>query len=757
MILIYITTFLSLDHCMLPSKVRPVCQFPLKPSVHAAIPVSIPVAIALAFSVGQIGIAHAADAPSTTSTASAKSQPSGPSPQQNDIALPAVSVSASAPVNSPQQLETRMSNGALGTRSQLDTPFSTTVVDQEALASKQVSKLGDVFISDASVSDNSDVGNAWASYITVRGLQLDWQNGFKIDGMPFNGYGISLPYEQLERVELLKGLSGFMYGFVSPGGVVNYVTKKPATTPVRSVDFGYRNDGVFSEHVDLSQRFGPDQMFGARINATHEEGKAYNDSYVHRDAVSVALDAQLTKALSVDFNALYQERSTSGQEASLYTGQYVGNSLPQTISSGNSNLNSAGQHLNTNLQLYTGGVHYQFSPDWKASVNYSYSTARRDRNESALYLENYAGDYDDYRYYGIEAHQYSQMQAVLEGKVRTGPLTHQVVLGAAWQKQVNYYEDGNFSGLIGSGNIRSQNTNAYYPSVDVGTYRTSDITQKSLFFSDTISITDRLSVLAGIRYTHYQQRSFDTSGQTASLYAKDGVTTPSFAIMYKLDAHTTAYASYVEALEAGASVGTLYANAGALLNPLRSKQFEIGLKTAHERWSATAAVFRIERGAAYANSQNVYVQDGKSIYEGLEVAGAARLGSQWDVGGSVMALDSWYARGSANNSNRVAGAPTFVLAGHVGYQVPLLEGLELGADTKFTGNTELRASNNLQLPGFLLLNLGATYRTRIGHNDVTLRAALDNALNRRYWEFQYADYVRAGDPRTISLNAKIDF
>jgi hypothetical protein len=27
----------------------------------------------------------------------------------------------------------------------------------------------------------------------------------------------------------------------------------------------------------------------------------------------------------------------------------------------------------------------------------------------------------------------------------------------------------------------------------------------------------------------------------------------------------------------------------------------------------------------------------------------------------------------------------------------------------------------------------------------------------RYWEYQYADYVTPGDPRTLSLNARIDF
>ncbi|MFS2037158.1 TonB-dependent receptor plug domain-containing protein, partial [Polaromonas sp. CT11-55] len=73
----------------------------------------------------------------------------------------------------------------------------------EDMAERQVSKLGDVFALDASVSDNSGAYSAWASYITVRGLPLDWQNGYRINGQPFLSYAITLPYEHFEQIELL--------------------------------------------------------------------------------------------------------------------------------------------------------------------------------------------------------------------------------------------------------------------------------------------------------------------------------------------------------------------------------------------------------------------------------------------------------------------------------------------------------------------------------------------------------------------------
>ncbi|PAK10297.1 TonB-dependent siderophore receptor [Burkholderia ubonensis] len=669
--------------------------------------------------------------------------------------LPAVNVTATH--DSPQHLRDEISGGALGSLRQLDTPFSTTIVTSEELEARRPYKLGDVFAGDASVSDNSGAYGAWASYATVRGMQVDWQNGFKIDGLPFVAYGITMPYEQLERVELLKGLGGFMYGFATPGGVINYVTKQPGAAPVRSIDVGYRSTNIWTEHVDLGQRFGPNGMFGARLNATHEEGKTYNDGNIRRDSVSLALQANLTRDLSVNFGALYQERRTTGQTPSIFMGGYKGGALPATISGGTTNLGGTDQYLNTNLQLYTFGAQYQLAPDWQLSATYSYSKATRKRNESTLALQNAAGDYTDSRYVGMEDHRFSQWQAMLEGKVRTGPFSHRIVLGAAWQKQANDYPTNSVFQSLGAGNLYAPNPYRFDSPHGFVQYRDSEITQKSLFASDTIALTERWSVLAGARYMNYAQTSFKPTGGTNPGYAQSGVVTPTFAVMFKVAPATTAYASYVESLEPGSRVNDVYANAGQVLKPLRSKQYEVGIKSEQARWSATAALFRIERMAEYANAANVYVQDGEAVFQGLELGATAQLGRQWNAGLDLMLLDAWYAKGAANNGNRVAGAPRFVVAGKLGYAVPAVPGLTLGVDAKFTGATPLRAAGGIDAPGFLVVNAGASYLTRIGRHDVTLRASLDNLLNRRYWEFQYADYVKPGDPRTVSVSARIDF
>jgi len=714
-----------------------------------------------AFAQSTEGLAAASASPANPATsANSTNVPAPEKEKEKDQALPAVKISATAENDSPLHLATPVSNGALGTRSQLDTPFSTTVVTGDDLADRQANKLGDVFAGDASVSDNSNAYSAWATYITIRGLPIDWQNGFRIDGNPFISYGITMPYQNFERVELLKGLSSFMYGFVQPGGVVNYVTKRPGPEPVTSFEVGYRTDGVLSQHVDLSRRFGPDGMFGARINYTHEAGKTYNAGDINRNAVAVALDGQLTRDLDVYFNAIYQQSRSSGQTPSIYIpGSYVGTGLPATISGGTNWLGGTDQHLNTNLQLYTAGVKYQIAPDWTFNTAASYSKSSRDRNESTLTLLNQAGDYTDSRWNGDEGHQDIYWQGTFEGKVKTGPFTHQLVFGAAVQHQTNDYgtADGTVIVPLGAGNLYEPNPFRYYSGSGLQKYRASEINQKSLFASDTVQLTSRWSVLAGLRMTNYDQESYSESGATTAAYGKNGVLTPTLALMYKLDPETTLYASYVEALEAGQIVSSIYANGGSVLNPLRSRQYEVGIKSEHARWSANAALFRIERGASYANDQNVLTQDGNSIYEGMETGGSVRLGRSWQVAGDVMLLDTWYAKGQQFNGNRVAGAPQFTAAARVTYDVPYVPGLQLGADAKYTGSVKVRPQGDLETGGYLLVNAGASYLTRIGGHDVTLRAAVDNLTNRRYWMFQYDSYIAPGDPRTFSLNAKIDF
>ncbi|WP_076591086.1 TonB-dependent siderophore receptor [Herminiimonas arsenitoxidans] len=673
-------------------------------------------------------------------------------------ALPEVKVTSTALADTGQHLNAPVNSGALGNRTVLETPFSSTVVTSADIAERQISKLGDVFATDASVSDNSGAYGAWATYLTVRGLALDFQNSFRIDGKPFLSYVVTLPYEHMEQIELLKGSTGFMYGFGSPGGLVNYVTKKPTDEPLRSVGVGYSSKGLLSEHVDIGGRVGENGRFGYRLNATHEEGRTFNNGSLNRNALSLALDARLTDKLTWDFQSIAQDRKAVGQEPTITTFGLVGNRLPSPIRNDNSTIVGSGVYADNSFRFYSTGLKYELTPDWKISANYSHSSTTTRRNESVLGLTDSLGNYTDTRSDYGESYQFNQLQAMLEGKFQTGSFEHQVVVGASALKLKNDYSRISVYQLIGTGNLASQNTNSYYSSGDLGLYRGGDMTQKALFASDTIKLSERVSVLAGLRYTNYSHATYKSDGTALSdPYKQNGIKTPTLALMYKLTPNTMAYTSYMESLEPGTVVGLTYANQRSVLDPLKSKQYEVGIKTEQSDWSATAAIFRIEKKSQYGNSANVFVQDGMAIYQGLELGAAARLAKNWNVGGSLMLLDSEYKNALVGTGNRVAGAPEAIVAAQLAYTVPQVPGLKLNANAKYTGATMLRASNDIQVAGYTLLNLGAVYDTRIGGYDTTFRLAINNATDKRYWMFQYENYVKAGDPRSLTLNATFKF
>src|SRR3546814_4675223 len=96
-------------------------------------------------------------------------------------------------------------------------------------------------------------------------------------------------------------------------------------------------------------------------------------------------------------------------------------------------------------------------------------------------------------------------------------------------------------------------------------------------------------------------------------------------------------------------------------------------------------------------------------------------------------MDSEYKRGSDYTGNLVAGAPKFVAAARVAYAVPQLPGLKLRADVKYTGATMLGASNKVEVSDYAIVNIGATYDTRLYGYETTFRAGINNVADKRYW------------------------
>lgn len=189
-------------------------------------------------------------------------QPSGSSGSQ--ATLPEVRVTADA--------DKQSSVAGFGDQPVLDTPFSVKVLPKELLTNQGVEDIGELDRLDASVTSSAQSPGDY-SQVLIRGVGLhNWSN-YRYNGlMMVNQQSTGL--ENKERVEILKGLSALQAGFANPGGLVNYVTKRPGAESINDVHVAANEHGNAKVHTDIS-RGAADGSFGVRVNAAWEELRSY--------------------------------------------------------------------------------------------------------------------------------------------------------------------------------------------------------------------------------------------------------------------------------------------------------------------------------------------------------------------------------------------------------------------------------------------------------------------------------------------------
>lgn len=653
----------------------------------------------------------------------------------------------------------RVSNGALGDRKAVDTPFSVNAVSSDEIQQRMAQTANDVFKYDPAVQVLGDNARTENSYFSVRGIRVDMLNGTKVDGQNFVTWDADIPLEPFEQVELLKGLSGFMYGFGSPGGIINYVAKRPTDTPLREVTIGYQTNNVWSEKVDVGGRFGNDDRFGYRINAVNEDGNTSEQGvHVRRQTFSLATDFRITPDLTWNADIMYWKRKSQGTIFGLSFGT---DTIPAASSVARNLAQPWSSHETDTLTVGTG-VDYRINSDWKTSFKYRFARQNRLNADSFLFVTDDAGNYSDTNYRWKTAYYYQAYDAMVQGKFDTGGLKHEIVAGLGYLSQVRELDNG----LGGNGIFMGMN-NLYNPIAldeqagvgkDYIPYRDYKIQQKSVYLSDTVQITPRLSVLAGLRYNMFSQDNYSPEAVRTSRYSANPIT-PTAAVMFKTDDFSTAYVSYVESLEPGGSAGPTAANAGETFGPLKSRQYEVGFKTDRDRWGANLALFRVDKGYEYTNTSNVFVQNGKQRFTGVDTSGWWRVARDVRLMGGVL----WLHTKTTDvddpqvNGNRVFATPNYIVTGRVEYDTPFVPGLTLWTGAKVTGSMYVNSANTQQIPSYTTADVGARYTTRMAGKQVTVRAVLNNVFNRRYWTTTYDGFVLPAATRTFLMNASLQF
>ena len=689
----------------------------------------------------------------------------------SDNSLPAVRVQASrakpeGDAERGYRASTASQVGALGAKPLQDTPFSINIISRELIENVQASKPDDV-IKINPVLQLNNPQSRFFSGVTMRGFSVG--SNKRIDGQP-NANMISVDMEDKERVEVLTGLSGFLYGPGNVGGTLNYVLKRPSADRFSRVTVGVTEGSSAYVHGDFNLPIDELGRFATRLNVVAQDGDTATDHQsISRQLVSGALDWNVTQRLKVQFDASYSHYRMDG------TNPYwsVANSTvkyPGAPDAG-SYWGQPFTHTETNQEHVAARLQWEVSD----ALGIRAGVARR-KSDSALVAANnifssssgaYAVQTSDWEYPDITN---QSMYALADIRFNTGVVRHKVTAGffGDVDERTNYRSSpgGWASNTTGGFNLSSPIYFTSEPLPATGAKYVANRTHNSnLVVGNDIEFGDQWGALIGLTQSTIYDKAFGATGATTSVYDKTRVT-PSVSLLFKPGPNVTLYGSYIESMEKGGSAAKTnnskdVTNKDAVMPPLESQQVELGVKATVGGVLMTAALFQIDKGLQYyqynaGNDNYTYVQSGRQVHQGLELTSTGRVLPGLTVVGGVTIMDAKVTRNRANTAlegKTPANVAENFAKVYAEYDLPAVAGLTLTGGLYYTGKQAVDALNTDEIPDFTTADIGVRYKTRVSNVPLTLRLNINNVTNKSYWLTANS----TGASRTVAFSGQFEF
>ena len=663
--------------------------------------------------------------------------------------------------------------GILGTKDNLDTPFSITSYTNELIQDRQARGIGDVLQNDPTVRVARGFGNFQESYF-IRGFILS------SDDIAYNGlYGLLprqyISTELIERVEVLRGASAFLNG-ANPGGggiggAINLLPKRASNEALTRVTAGISSGSQFSLSTDISRRFGPDGSTGIRVDAAvRDGGTGIDDEKVKLGVAAVGLDwrsrdLRLSADLGVQNHRLKRTRTNVTLGAGVTT-------VPDAPD-GDSNWAQPWTYSNERDVFGTFRGEVDLAADTTAWAAFGLRRGDEANSLGNITVSNGTSGAASYsRFDNTREDSVNTAELGLRGKLRTGPVDHE------WVVSSNYFElKKNNAYAWDYGN--DQATNLYAPvSITLPAFSGGGFSENqladpkidgvtrtySLAVGDTLSLlNDDLKVTLGLRYQSIYAANYASGVVSQPIYSQDRVS-PLLGAVYKLDKQVAIYGNYVEGLTQGGSAPlTGVTNRGETLAPYVSRQKEIGVKYDGGKLGADLALFTTTRPRGDVLGGGTYAVSGEDRHRGVELTLRGEPVSGLRLLGGLTWLDAKQKStlSATTEGKQVIGVPRFQSTLGAEWDIPGLKALAVDARIVHTGARYANETNTLKVPGFTRLDVGARYYTELQGVPVTLRARIDNLTNRDYWAsvggYPNNGYLAAGAPRTFNLSASFDF
>jgi iron complex outermembrane receptor protein len=542
--------------------------------------------------------------------------------------------------------------------------------------------------------------DAGTNIITVRGVSANRNQAasiaFVVDGVALaDSEFFTADLFGLERVEILKGPQGALYGKNAIGGVVNVVTRQPSTDLGGRVQVGVGNGEQYSIDGLVTGALGTDRVRGLLAGSLRDTDGFIDNStlgqpvdFMRSTNVRARVMADLTDALTLDLRANYMDESGGAAWAAPFPAtQLTGGKLDPDL-------------LGNPINDYRGVT----DREWRGiSATLTYETSAGTFSATSGY-----DDYSKYWEGDLDASPLPIVQPVSQ-PIDLEVFTQEVRFTSSAEDRLQW--------IAGAFDQNTRRERLDYlsralPVPDV--LYTSEADQIAGFLQASYQLTDRLNVLGALRYDEDRRdevASIPAAGMvTRSLGASFDKWQPKVSLSYDVTPRHMIYATYAAGFKTGGfnpapAPGDSF---GPIYGPETTKSYEVGAKTAwlDQRLIANFAVFVLD----YQDKQEFVLTPTLSQatinvpqvdVEGFELQLGARITDH-------LKLDAAYGR-------TIAEMKDF----HT---------------SNFLGPRDYSGNRTTYTPPFNL-NVGAEYRRGLGSSNMNATLRIDySRVGRTFWE-----------------------
>jgi iron complex outermembrane receptor protein len=624
---------------------------------------------------------------------------------------------------------------------------SVQVIDADTIAALGAQSIGDVLrVAPDASAGYSRVGAFQSESLRVRGLHAGQvRNGIR---QHYLEEADASALSNIERIEVLKGPSGVLYGPSGLGGVLSIVTRQP------DGQFGAQLSATLGSQaqklITADFRVPVSEQMSMRVTGQIERSGTFVDhDNIDRENLAFALQRALSDRVIAHLVTEYVERRTQ---------YYPGLPLEGTVLPGNATPLPRSLYLGEPSQDELS-VHAPLVQAWAdVKLNDRWTLTPR------LQYEGFNADFTQIRLQGAQADRTtinrdgrsgsrddagSTAQIDLSGSLVTGLLTHRLLAGYEFVRERGQLMQYELTGVPPISVL-----NPVYAFVLNGPNRTlafdrhRKLDSSALYLQDQITLTPRWRVTGSVRHSWLEDsvRDAGAAGRGTEVQSTPWQLGSTFALRNGL----ALYGGYGRGFDAEFS-GGLRAADGSPLQPERSAQLEGGIRLSQGALRGSLSAFQLRRSESLSSdprNPGFSLNAGAQRVRGVALQGDWQAAPLWTLSGGYALLQAKITRSNdGDQGSRPADVPRHSAALRTAYEIPR-HALTLRAALSHVSDRLPASGSSIRLHGYTLLDTGVSWKIRTVEVDV----ALTNLADKRYFTASGStSAVVPGDPRRVQV------